>query len=71
MIIRIITGRSAVWQARLLWEQEVVSSNLTAPTNVLVAQWIEQQPSKLSVGGSSPSQDAKDIIIIIKQTSLE
>ncbi len=26
------TGRGAAWLARLLWEQEVVSSNLTAPT---------------------------------------
>lgn len=26
------TGRSVVWLARLLWEQEAVSSNLTVPT---------------------------------------
>ena len=25
-------GRSVVWLARLLWEQEAVSSNLTVPT---------------------------------------
>ena len=25
-------GRSAAWLARLLWEQEVASSNLAAPT---------------------------------------
>ena len=28
----ILTGRSVVWLARLLWEQEAVSSNLTVPT---------------------------------------
>ncbi len=27
-------GRSAVRLARLLWEQEVLSSNLSAPTNI-------------------------------------
>lgn len=27
-----LTGRSVVWLARLLWEQEAVSSNLTVPT---------------------------------------
>ena len=27
-----VAGRSAVWLARLLWEQEVPSSNLGAPT---------------------------------------
>ena len=26
------SGRSVVWLARLLWEQEAVSSNLTVPT---------------------------------------
>ena len=29
-----LTGRSVVWLARLLWEQEAVSSNLTVPTNL-------------------------------------
>ncbi len=28
----ILSGRSVVWLARLLWEQEAVSSNLTVPT---------------------------------------
>ena len=47
--------------ACLLWEQEVPSSSLGAPTiesgdrsDVPVAQWIEHQPSKLRVTGSSP-----------------
>lgn len=47
--------------ACLLWEQEVPSSSLGAPTGwivekcaVPVAQWIEHQPSKLRVTGSSP-----------------
>lgn len=30
--MRLSAGRSAVWLARLLWEQEVESSNLSAPT---------------------------------------
>ena len=29
------SGRSAAWLARLPWEQEVVSSNLTAPTKII------------------------------------
>ena len=47
--------------ACLLWEQEVPSSSLGTPTGkvhkieaVPVAQWIEHQPSKLRVTGSSP-----------------
>ena len=32
------TGRSAVWLARLLWEQEVGSSNLPAPTGLTTTQ---------------------------------
>ena len=28
----LVPGRSVVWLARLLWEQEAVSSNLTVPT---------------------------------------
>jgi hypothetical protein len=28
----VFPGRSVVWLARLLWEQEAVSSNLTVPT---------------------------------------
>lgn len=31
-IITIVSGFSAVWSARLPWEQKVVSSNLTTPT---------------------------------------
>jgi|GEM_PF-4344618 hypothetical protein len=49
--------------ACLLWEQEAPSSSLGTPTErrevlmidaVPVAQWIEHQPSKLRVTGSSP-----------------
>ena len=49
--------------ACLLWEQEAPSSSLGTPTDrgevltidaVPVAQWIEHQPSKLRVTGSSP-----------------
>ncbi len=47
--------------ACLLWEQEAPSSSLGTPTGrgltieaVPVAQWIEHQPSKLRVTGSSP-----------------
>ena len=29
---RFDSGRGAAWLARLLWEQEVASSNLAAPT---------------------------------------
>ena len=32
VVVFILTGRSVVWLARLLWEQEAVSSNLTVPT---------------------------------------
>jgi arginine decarboxylase-like protein len=32
MLLRSVTGCSVVWLARLLWEQEAVSSNLTIPT---------------------------------------
>ena len=31
-MINLFSGRSVVWLARLLWEQEAVSSNLTVPT---------------------------------------
>ena len=49
--------------ACLLWEQVAPSSSLGTPTErrevlmidaVPVAQWIEHQPSKLRVTGSSP-----------------
>ena len=50
------TGYSVVRLSRLLWEQEVASSNLAIPTKNekghndtikgSVAQWIEQLPSK-------------------------
>ena len=49
--------------ACLLWEQEAPSSSLGTPTDrgevlmidaVPVAHWIEHQPSKLRVTGSSP-----------------
>lgn len=53
--------------ACLLWEQEVPSSSLGAPTRLVleegllvpVAQWIEHQPSKLRVTGSSPVGHAR------------
>jgi hypothetical protein len=32
MYVFLVPGRSVVWLARLLWEQEAVSSNLTVPT---------------------------------------
>lgn len=33
----VFTGRGAAWLARLLWEQEVASSNLAAPTGGIAA----------------------------------
>lgn len=58
-------GRRGVAQlvACLVWDQEAPSSSLGTPTEsgevlmidaVPVAQWIEHQPSKLRVTGSSP-----------------
>ena len=35
MDVNLFSGRSVVWLARLLWEQEAVSSNLTVPTILL------------------------------------
>ena len=32
LFVSCLSGRGAAWLARLLWEQEVVSSNLTVPT---------------------------------------
>jgi hypothetical protein len=32
IVIFLVPGCSVVWLARLLWEQEAVSSNLTIPT---------------------------------------
>lgn len=52
------TRRSAVWLARLLWEQKVGGSNPLASIQTQagdLAQRIEQLPSKQWVGGSNPS----------------
>ena len=57
------SGRSVAWYARLLGVQEVVSSNLTAPTIVLAdltfrrqfSSVVEQRFCKPSVVGSNPT----------------
>ena len=59
--------------ACLLWEQEAPSSSLGTPTKVdvltietvPVAQWIEHQPSKLRVTGSSPVGRTKKVRISV------
>ena len=45
--IILFPGRSVVWLARLLWEQEAVSSNLTVPT-ILPAQACRHPPLVLN-----------------------
>jgi cytoskeletal protein RodZ len=48
MLFRLVTGCSVVWLARLLWEQEAVSSNLTIPTIFSTLQ--ETPDSAISYG---------------------
>ena len=55
------TGYSVVRLSRLLWEQEVASSNLAIPTEeVPQLNWIEQLPSKQQVLRSSRSGITKN-----------
>ena len=46
-----ISGRSAAWLARLLWEQEVGSSNLPAPTLL----FRRQQPAEAAISTNRDS----------------
>src|SRR5438270_9832902 len=46
-------GRSAAWLARLLWEQEVASSNLAAPTTITFCD----DPCALRHGGDRDRRD--------------
>ena len=46
-----LSGRGSVWLERLLWEQEVDSSSLSAPTSLLAIRWFDSlTPSYLFVG---------------------
>lgn len=55
------SGRSAVWQARLPWEQEVVSSNLTVPTKYVGKfNWLNAWTPNPRDAGSNPVRHAKN-----------
>ncbi len=69
------TGLRKVWLIRLLWEQEIVGSNPTAPTNnTPLAQWLEQNAHNVLVTGSSPVGSTKcgrSIMVLLQISNLK
>ena len=66
------TGRSAAWLARLLWEQEVASSNLAVPTRRIgqdssgaaapaVGDLTVQHPAPEDVGRVAPDEPERHV----------
>ena len=58
-----VTARRKAWLIRLLWEQEIASSNLATRTTIhsLVVQSAERCTVNANVGGSNPPEGAKQM----------